>query len=162
MQQPFGSPESERSVGPEGEGARGTTPSWDPDFPEAVPFGEFYARLRAIAEALLRRERPDHTLQTTELVHEAYLRMGDHPAVRSGPKALLYAIASKVLRDVLVDHARRRGQVKRGAGWRRVALEVAETSRAAPSRTYDLDDALVRLAAMSGSRRSSRCGSSAA
>lgn len=108
--------------------------------PEALPLDEVYAELRALAETCIRGERPGHTLQTTELVHEAYLRFANDPTVRSRGRPFLFAVASKVIRDVLVDHARRRNQLKRGGGWRRVELEPGVAGSVGESRAVDLLD----------------------
>jgi len=79
--------------------------------------------LRARAAACLRRERRDHTLQPTALIHEAYLRLVDQDRVDWQNRAHFLAIAAKMMRRVLVDHARRRNAVKRPANTLRVALD---------------------------------------
>ena len=73
-----------------------------------------YKELRLAARRCLRSERPDHTLQSTELVHEAYLRMAGDRAPLAENRAHFVAIAAKLMRQVLVDYARRRGAAKRG------------------------------------------------
>lgn len=82
-----------------------------------------YDDLRAIAHRHLQSERPDHTLSTTALVHEAYLELSR----RTGPawqgRAQFFALLSRVMRHVLVDHARRRNAAKRGGGEVRVPLD---------------------------------------
>jgi RNA polymerase sigma factor (TIGR02999 family) len=106
-----------------------------------------YAELRAIAERHMNRERPDHTLQPTALVHEAFLRlMGGAPGDFRDRTHFLRA-ASQVMRRVLVDHARARNSAKRG-GALRVTLDEAIAGH--DERVLDmlvLDDALTRLAA---------------
>ena len=106
-----------------------------------------YAELHGIAERHMHRERADHTLQPTALVHEAFLRLvGGTPAEFSDRKHFLRA-ASQVMRRVLVDHARARNSDKRG-GALRVTLD--EQVAGHDERTLDmlvLDDALTRLAA---------------
>jgi RNA polymerase sigma factor (TIGR02999 family) len=77
-----------------------------------------YDELRAMAAGLLVQERPGHTLQATDLVHEAYLKLVDQRAVRYQDRAHFLAIAATAMRRILVDHARTRGRVKRGAGER--------------------------------------------
>lgn len=107
---------------------------------------ETYAELRALAAAHLRRERRGHTLQPTALAHEAWLRLG---AQLEAPG--LEAAASKAMREILVDHARRRSAAKRGGGWRRVTLDPAACEL--PGRELDLlalDEALENLAALDG------------
>jgi RNA polymerase sigma factor (TIGR02999 family) len=109
-----------------------------------------YGELRRIAGAFLRGERENHTLQPTALVHEVYVRMigGDEPGWEN--RAHFLALASRVMRHVLIDHARGRKAQKRGADVVYVALDEALDSAA----TLDLDmmaldDALTRLAALS-------------
>jgi RNA polymerase sigma factor (TIGR02999 family) len=75
-----------------------------------------YAELRGVARRHLRRERPDHSLTPTALVHEAYLRLVDQRRVRWQNRAQFFSIAAHVMRRVLVDHARARAAAKRDAG----------------------------------------------
>ncbi len=84
-----------------------------------------YDELRAVAARQLRRERPDHTLQPTALVHEAYLRLVDAPDIGWEGRAHFFGCAARAMRQILVDHARRRGAHKRGGGWERVTLREA-------------------------------------
>jgi RNA polymerase sigma factor (TIGR02999 family) len=81
-----------------------------------------YDELKAIAAQRLRGERPDHTLQPTALVHEAFLRMVDQTRVQWQNRAHFCAVAASMMRRILVDHARRRAAEKRGAGRRDVPL----------------------------------------
>lgn len=74
-----------------------------------------YAELRRVAASYLRAERPDHTLQPTALVHEAYLRLVDQSSVKWQNRAHFFGIASQMMRRILVDHARRRQAAKRDA-----------------------------------------------
>ena len=83
-----------------------------------------YAELRGLAQALLRRERDDHTLQPTALVHEAYLRLFDQTAVEWEDETYFYGVAATTMRRVLVDHARRHKRQKRGGERQRVPLDV--------------------------------------
>jgi RNA polymerase sigma factor (TIGR02999 family) len=109
-----------------------------------------YAELRRQAARHLRRERPGHTFQTTDLVHEAYLRLVDQKNVRWQNRAHFFAIAAQLMRRILVDHARRRHRAKRGGSGLVVSLE-GELVVAAEKSDQDLlalDEALTRLAAM--------------
>jgi RNA polymerase sigma factor (TIGR02999 family) len=105
-----------------------------------------YKELRDIARRHLQRERPGHTLQSAALVHEAYLRLLDQRPFDTDNRAHFLAVASRLMRQILVDHARTHGAAKRGAN-RRVELD---TSLVLPQvRTTDvvaLDDALKDLA----------------
>lgn len=106
-----------------------------------------YQELRVQAERLLRSERPDHTLQATELVHEAYLRLADQTRCRWQDRAHFLAVASRAMRRILVDHARRRVAEKRGGGQRNVPLDQALTigSDQAATLMLSLEDALQSL-----------------
>lgn len=105
-----------------------------------------YDELRVLARAHLRHERPDHSLRATALVHEAYLRLlGDHRPAWNDRRHFFRA-AAEAMRRILIEHARRRGRVKRGGGRVRVALESADL--AAEQDLEDLlalDDAFRRL-----------------
>lgn len=81
-----------------------------------------YVELRRIAQAQMRRERSDLTLQTTGLVHEAYLKLVDRAQVDWHGRAHFYSIAARAMRQILVDHARRRGAEKRGGDRQRTSL----------------------------------------
>ena len=81
-----------------------------------------YAELRRLASQYLRRERPDHTLNTTDLVHEAYLQLVNQNQVESNTRAQFFGIAANLMRQILVKHALRRRTAKRGRG-NRVTLE---------------------------------------
>jgi RNA polymerase sigma factor (TIGR02999 family) len=85
-------------------------------------FDAIYPELRRIARALLRRERQGHTLQPTELAHDAYLKLVDHTMVLANDRAHFLGIAARAMRQILVDHARRRQAAKRGAAWERVTF----------------------------------------
>lgn len=84
-----------------------------------------YDELRRLARSHLRRERPDALLQTTALVHEAYLRLVGQKSVKSQTRAHFFAVAAQVMRHILVDHARGRQRAKRGGGLADLALEDA-------------------------------------
>lgn len=92
--------------------------------PEAVDqlFPLVYDQLQVMARDLLRRERADHTLRTTDLLHEAYLRMVNQTRCAWQSRAHFMAVASRAMRRILVDHARRRGRKRHGGGWSRTAL----------------------------------------
>ena len=105
-----------------------------------------YAELRGLAHALMRAERTEHTLQTTALVHEAWLRLGGD---RGGQRAQFMAAAARAMRCILIDHARGRGRAKRGSGDKAVGDVFAIAD--AYGELVDLlalDAALDRLAAV--------------
>jgi RNA polymerase sigma factor (TIGR02999 family) len=105
-----------------------------------------YGELRRIAARQLRRERPDHTLQPTALVHEAYMRLVDQRHVDWDGRAHFFGVAARVMRRILVDHARRHGAEKRGDGVPRVPLEQAAGVAGSPELSLlAFDDALQRL-----------------
>jgi RNA polymerase sigma factor (TIGR02999 family) len=108
-----------------------------------------YEELRRQAARYLRRERPGHTLQTTALIHEAYLRLVDAGDVHWQGRAHFFAIAANLMRRILVEHARRRDADKRGGSHIRVPLD--EAVAVAGGTDVDLlaiDEALDRLAAI--------------
>jgi RNA polymerase sigma factor (TIGR02999 family) len=108
-----------------------------------------YGELRRIAHRQLRHERPGHTLGTTGLVHETYLRLVDITKVQCQDRGHFFRIASAAMRRILVDHARRRGAARRGGG---VALGFLEDNVAVAERgemLLALDEALDRLSAVS-------------
>jgi RNA polymerase sigma factor (TIGR02999 family) len=111
---------------------------------------EVYGELRQLAAAALRREWRNHTLQPTALVNEAYLRLARSPGLRITDRKQFLAIAARVMRQVLVEHARARQRVKRGGDPLRVTL--GEDLAAASPPVFDLlalDQALERLARLS-------------
>ena len=89
---------------------------------QAAVFEIAYGQLRRIASSLMRRERPGHTLQPTELVHDVWLKLVDQTRVAWGDRVHFLNIAGRAMRQVLVDHARRRGAQKRQAGVERVTF----------------------------------------
>ena len=108
-----------------------------------------YDELRKLANRHLRRERSGHTLQTTALVHEAYLRLVDQTNANWQNRVQFFAVAAQLMRRILVDYARRHHAVKRGGDLFRLSLDEA----LAPSKERDagllaLDEALARLAAI--------------
>jgi RNA polymerase sigma factor (TIGR02999 family) len=104
-----------------------------------------YDDLRALAERIMRRESPGHTLQPTALVHEAYMRLVDQRSASFDDRAHFFAAAATVIRRILVDHARARKAAKRGGDWQRVTIECDTPSGASPVDLLALDEALVRL-----------------
>ena len=106
-----------------------------------------YAEIRKLAGSYLRRERPDHTLQATALVNEAYLRLVDQRSVQWQNRAHFFGIAAQIMRRILVDHARMQKAEKRGSG--QTPLVLDEALEIAADRQLDfvaLDDALKTLA----------------
>lgn len=104
-----------------------------------------YEELRRIARRHLRQERPDHTLQSTALVHEAYLRLTKQAPAEVENRAHFLGVASQLMRQILVDHARRHRAAKRGGG---LKLELQDTMAAENARNVDLialDHALTAL-----------------
>ncbi|CAN5823860.1 sigma-70 family RNA polymerase sigma factor [soil metagenome] len=110
-----------------------------------------YEELRRLAHRQLRAEPTGHTLCTTALVHEAYLRLADQTRGQWRDRAHFLAIAAVAMRRILVDHARRHGSAKRGGALRRVPLENADLAiEERAELLVALDDALSRLAALDG------------
>lgn len=107
------------------------------------------AELRRLARAYMRRERRGHTLQTTALLNEAFLRLTDARRIRWQDRAHFLGIAARLMRRVLVDHARSRGYVKRGGGAQRVTLDERLARSGEPALdVVELDRALEALAAV--------------
>ena len=108
-----------------------------------------YDELRRLARGYLRRERQDHTLQATALVHEAYLRLVDQTRLDWRGRSHFFAVGACMMRRLLVDHARGQNRVKRGLGWQRVTFEgiaqVLGLSDLTPDDILTLDTALGRL-----------------
>jgi len=108
-----------------------------------------YDELRRVAHAHLAREPAGHTLDTTALVHETYLKLADLTRLEWHDRTHFFAVASRAMRRILVDYARRRLAVKRGGALRRVELDVAQASIDEDAhRLLALDEALARLAAL--------------
>lgn len=116
-----------------------------PGFETLLPV--VYDELRAIAHGQLRRERADHTLCTTALVHEAYVRLADQRKGVWADRTHFFAIAARAMRRVLIDYARRHIAARRGGAARKVALndaaQVAADDRA--DELIAIDEALKRL-----------------
>jgi len=116
---------------------------------ELIPL--VYDELHSMARNYLRRERPGHTLQSTALVHEAYLRLVAMDSVRWQNRAQFFSISAQVLRHILVDHARARQRAKRGGGAARVPLDDALTIPAPEALDLGaLDESLDKLAKIDG------------
>lgn len=106
-----------------------------------------YDQLRRMAHHYMNRERQDHTLQTTALVNEAYLRLIDQRNAHWRNRAQFFGIAAQIMRRILVDHARSKARTKRGGGGREVSLdEAASLSPTRAGAIIALDEALKRLA----------------
>ncbi len=123
----------------------------DGDAPSAAQrlFAVVYDELRALAGGCFQHQRPDHTLQPTALVNEAFLKLVDQTRIEWQSRAHFLAVAARAMRQILIDHARGRATAKRGGDLCRVTMDEAIT----PITDYDpelldLDEALQRLAAM--------------
>jgi RNA polymerase sigma factor (TIGR02999 family) len=117
-------------------------------FDELLPL--VYEELRRVARQSLRRESSGHTLQTTALVHEAYVRLVGADVAWEGSRHFM-RVAARAMRRILVDHARRRMSKKRGAGGLKIGLDSLEGVLPADSRpeeVLELDEALERLLAL--------------
>jgi RNA polymerase sigma factor (TIGR02999 family) len=106
-----------------------------------------YDELHRLAERYLRRERGDHTLQTTALVHEAYIRLIDQNRVEWQNSLQFFGLAAQMMRRILVDHARRHQYAKRGGNAPRISLDDApEVSSERAADVVAIDEALSSLA----------------
>ena len=108
-----------------------------------------YGQLRRIAQNRMSAERADHSLQATELVHEAYMRMAGGLSERDwNDRAHFYRSAAEAMRRILIDYARARGSAKRGGGQRRVVVDVLDLAQESdPEAILAMDDAVQRLEA---------------
>ena len=108
-----------------------------------------YDELHRLARRYMSRERQDHTLQTTALINEAYVRLVDQRNVHWANRSHFFAISAQIMGRILIDHARRHTYAKRGGGARPVSLDEAATVTAmAGSEMLRLDEALKSLAEM--------------
>jgi RNA polymerase sigma factor (TIGR02999 family) len=106
-----------------------------------------YEELRRLARGFMGRERSDHTLQTSALINEAYLRLVDQDGTNWQNRAHFFAVAAQIMRHILIDHARSYGYEKRGAGAKRVGLDEAIVlSEERARELVALDEALTSLA----------------
>lgn len=109
-----------------------------------------YGELRQLASGFLRREHPGHTLETSALIHEAFLRLLGQDPVRCQDRKHFYAIAARTMRRILVEHARGRKNLKRGGGARRLSLDQVPPFAVSLDPVLEqLDDALDELAVVS-------------
>lgn len=105
-----------------------------------------YDELRFLASAQLHQERPDHTLQPTALVHEAYLRMLGGQSIPWANRSHFFRAAAEAMRRILIEHARKRGRVKRGGGRPRLPMNVLDLAAEQDStEILALDEAIRRL-----------------
>ncbi|HKY28001.1 MAG TPA: sigma-70 family RNA polymerase sigma factor [Pyrinomonadaceae bacterium] len=108
-----------------------------------------YDELRRMAHRYMSRERKGHTLQTTALINEAYLRLVEQKHVHWANRAHFFGISAQIMRRILIDHARRYEYSKRGGGTQRVSLdEVAIVAKNKGKELLALDEALTRLGEM--------------
>ena len=106
-----------------------------------------YEELRRLARGFMGKERNNHTLQTSALINEAYLKLADQDETNWQNRAHFFAVAAQIMRHILVDHARSYGYEKRGAGAQRVALDDAQVfSEERAGELVALDEALTNLA----------------
>jgi RNA polymerase sigma-70 factor (ECF subfamily) len=106
-----------------------------------------YSELHRIAKRYMEREKPGHTLQTTAVIHEAYLRLADQPQANWQNRAHFFGVAARVMRHILVDYARARNRMKQGGDVHHVSLEEAAVISLEPAaELVALDDALTALA----------------
>lgn len=106
----------------------------------------FYERFRRMAHRELARGRSGGTLRTTDLVHEAYLKLAAQERLDIDNRAHFFAYAASAMRHIVIDYARRQGRKKRGGGWRRTTIDVdALPSSDTFSEMVELDEALKRL-----------------
>lgn len=107
-----------------------------------------YKELHRLAGRYMKGERPGHSLQTTALVNEAYMRLVDYKRMKWQNRAHFFAVSAQLIRRILVEHARRRN-LKRGAGFRHISLDdVPVTGSARSADLVALDDAMTALARM--------------
>lgn len=108
-----------------------------------------YEELRRLARGFMGKERNNHTLQTSALINEAYLKLVDQDETNWQNRAHFFAVAAQIMRHILVDHARSYGYEKRGAGAQRVSLDDAKVfSEERARELVALDEALTDLAAV--------------
>jgi RNA polymerase sigma factor (TIGR02999 family) len=105
-----------------------------------------YDELRRLATSYMAHESPGHTLQPTALVHEAYLKLVDQTRVSWKGRTHFFAVGARIMRRLLIDHARERKAIKRGAGWHQVSL--CQAIGAGSAQTLELDELLTLEAAL--------------
>src|SRR5262249_47681985 len=107
---------------------------------------QVYDQLRAIARARLSHESPGHSLQATELVHEAYLKLRDNLSARDADRGRFFYLAAEAMRQILIDNGRTMARAKRGGGAKRSSSDVAELAADQnPDEILALDEAIGRL-----------------
>src|SRR2546430_8174451 len=112
-----------------------------------------YEELRRLAHHFMEGQRPEHTLQTTALVNEAYLRLADQTSPNFTNRSHFFAVAAQAMRQILVDYARASRSQKRGGGALKVELdEAALVSPEQTTEILDLNEALERLATLDSIR----------
>jgi RNA polymerase sigma factor (TIGR02999 family) len=124
-----------------------TSPAAPANLNEAIP--ALYAELKELARRRLRAERQGHTLVPTALVNEAYLRLAGQRKLEVADRTAFFAAAAGVIRTILIDHARKRGALKRGTGRPRLTLtqiDVADEKTQRPLDLLSLDEGLTSLA----------------
>jgi RNA polymerase sigma factor (TIGR02999 family) len=104
-----------------------------------------YGELRRLARQYLRKERPDHTLRSTALVHEAYLRLEKQGNIKFENRSHFLAICAQLMRQILVDYARGRGSAKRNGGFRLALDDIVTPAKSRSADLLALDDALTQL-----------------
>jgi len=108
-----------------------------------------YDELRRMASGFMRRERPGHTLPPTAVVHEAYLQLAGTEDLRWESRAHFFGVAARAMRQILVQHARRRASDKRGGGWQRITFDEEVVGPAESGLdVLALHDALEKLAGL--------------
>jgi RNA polymerase sigma-70 factor (ECF subfamily) len=127
------------------------TPPAEPARENEQPLSDWmvflYSELRRLAHYYLERERPNHTLQATALVHEAYLRLAEQQGVQWQSRTQVIAIAAQMMRRILLDYSRGHESAKRGGTVNRIFIEEASLgSKTQPADVIVLDEALTRLA----------------
>lgn len=116
-------------------------------FDELIPV--VYAELKKIAKRYMGKERLDHTLQTSALINEAYLRLVDQQTIQWQDRKHFFAVAARIMRHILIDHARSYQYAKRGGGAEKVPLEEAASLRIQRAEELlELDEALNGLSAI--------------
>jgi serine/threonine-protein kinase len=153
-----GSLDADEAVDTAGTGIPADTgPPADTGAPEPHPSAEdllplVYHELRRLARGFLARERPDHTLQPTALVHEAYLRLADQSRIDWAGRTHFFAVGAKMMRRLLIDHARARGRLKRGGRVQKITLLEGLVTDGRDDLALDellaLDEALLELATL--------------
>src|SRR5690606_33033715 len=110
--------------------------------------GALYPELHRLAEQLFRRERGDHTLQPTALVNEAWLRLSGLDAIEANDRGHLFAVSARLMREILIDHARRRAAAKRDGGERMSLTHLEQVGESDDVELLGLNDALEKLEAI--------------